>query len=156
MRKWLIAGLTGFWLTWEIIAAFDGNGGTYPLTQLVVEYVPWWLGIPAAIVLAGWLIPHFIFNYRRKSLQGRSLMVNPLPVPPSVEADAKNRAARTFVQGLITDVIGAVSLAVFPALAGADFAWSKPYWTAVGLLTAKTVVLSVVSYISRKVAPPAI
>jgi hypothetical protein len=156
VRKWLIAALTAFWLIWELVAAFDGDTGTYPLTQLVVEYVPWWLGIPAAVVLAGWLVPHFVGNYRRKSLQRRPLMVNSLPTPASTEADAKNRAARTFVQGLVTDVIGAVTLAVGPALAGADFAWTKAYWTAVGLLTAKTVVLSVVSYISRKVAPPAV
>lgn len=83
-------------------------------------------------------------------------MVNPLPVPPSTEADAKNRAFRTFVQGLLTDVIGAVVLAVGPAIAGTDFAWTKAYWTAVGLLTAKTVVLAIVSYVSRKVAPPAV
>lgn len=82
--------------------------------------------------------------------------INPIPVPPSTEADAKNRALRTFVQGLLTDVIGAVVLAVGPALAGADFAWTREYWTAVGLLTAKTVVLSVVSYVSRKVAPPSV
>jgi hypothetical protein len=155
VRKWLIGGLTGFWLVWELIAAFDGNDGTYPLTQFVTEYVPWWIGIPAAVVLAGWLVPHFISNYRRKSLQGRPLMVNNLPVPPDANADARNRAARTFVQGLLTDVIGAVAMAVGPALAGADFAWTKQYWTAVGLLTAKTIVLSVVSYVSRKVAPPA-
>lgn len=74
----------------------------------------------------------------------------------STEADAKNRALRTFVQGLGTDVLGAVVLAVGPALAGADFAWTGEYWTAVGLLAAKTVVLSLVSYVSRKVAPPAI
>lgn len=76
--------------------------------------------------------------------------------PTSTEADAKNRALRTFVQGLGTDVLGAVVLAVGPALAGADFAWTSEYWTAVGLLAAKTVVLSVVSYVSRKVVPPAV
>ena len=74
----------------------------------------------------------------------------------SAEADAKNRAFRTFVQGLGTDVVVAVVLAVGPALAGADFAWSADYWTAIGLLTAKTVVLSAVSYVSRKVVPPAV
>lgn len=82
-------------------------------------------------------------------------MVNNLPIPADASADARNRAFRTFVQGLLTDVIGAVVLAVGPALAGAEFAWTKEYWTAVGLLTAKTVVLSVVSYISRKAVPPA-
>lgn len=82
-------------------------------------------------------------------------MVNQIPAPASTEADAKNRAFRTFVQGLLTDVLAAVVLAVAPALAGADFAWTREYWTAVALLAAKTVVLSVVSYISRKAVPPA-
>ncbi len=83
-------------------------------------------------------------------------MVNPLPTPADTGTDARNRAWRTLVQGLLTDVLGAVVLAVAPALAGADFAWTTPYWAAVGLLAAKTAVQSVVSYIGRRVVPPAV
>lgn len=79
-----------------------------------------------------------------------------MSLPISTDADARNRAFRTFVQGLGTDVLGAVVLAVGPTLAGAEFAWTREYWTAVGLLAAKTVVTSAVSYVSRKVAPPAV
>lgn len=71
-----------------------------------------------------------------------------------VIADARNRAWRTFVQGLGTDVVGATALAVLPALAGQDFAWTRAYWGAVGLLAAKTAILTVVSYIARKTVPP--
>lgn len=71
-------------------------------------------------------------------------------------ADAKNRAWRTFVQGLGIDLAVALVLAVGPELVGADFAWTRGYWTAVGLLAAKTVVHTVVSYVARKVVPPAV
>lgn len=76
-------------------------------------------------------------------------------VPVSVAADAKNRAWRTFAQGLLVDVTAGVVLAVGPAVAGADFAWTRGYWTTLGLLAAKTAVQSVVSYVARKVVPPA-
>jgi hypothetical protein len=74
--------------------------------------------------------------------------------PPSASADATNRAWRTFLQGLLVDVVSAVALALLPALAGAEFAWTAEYWTAVALLAGKTAVMTVVSYVSRKVVPP--
>lgn len=70
------------------------------------------------------------------------------------EADARNRAWRTLVQGAVVDVVGSAALAVLPALAGADFAWTKEYWAAVGLLAAKTAVTTAVSYVARLKAPP--
>lgn len=78
-----------------------------------------------------------------------------LSVPPSVAADAANRAWRTFVQGLMLDVVGALVLALAPALAGADFAWTAGYWKTLALLGAKTMVMTVVSYVARRVVPPA-
>ena len=73
-----------------------------------------------------------------------------------VTADAKNRAWRTFAQGLLVDVVAAIVLVVGPALTASDFAWSKAYWLTVGGLLAKTVLTSVVSYVGRKVAPPVV
>lgn len=75
-------------------------------------------------------------------------------VPPSTEADARNRAFRTFVQGLGIDVAGAVALAVVPALAGADFAWSRAYWLSVAGLAAKTGIYTGVSYVARRLKRP--
>jgi Kef-type K+ transport system membrane component KefB len=69
-------------------------------------------------------------------------------------ADARNRAWRTFVQGLLIDVVAAVVLAIAPALVGADFAFTGEYWAALGVLAAKTAVASVVSYVARRVVPP--
>jgi hypothetical protein len=65
MRKWLIVALTLAWLAWELIAAFDGSDATWPLTQIVTTYVPWWLAMPGAVALAVWIVPHFVANYRK-------------------------------------------------------------------------------------------
>ncbi len=82
-------------------------------------------------------------------------MSNQPYVPPSkAQQDARNRALRTFVIGAATDVAGSAALAVLPALAGADFAWTAEYWAAVGLLAAKTAITTAVSYVARLKAPP--
>ena len=75
-------------------------------------------------------------------------------VPSSTEADARNRAWRTFLQGLLVDMVAALVLTIGPALAGSDFAWSREYWLTLAGLAAKSVVLSAVSYVARKVVPP--
>lgn len=77
-------------------------------------------------------------------------------VPPSTEADARNRAFRTFVQGLGVDVAAAVALAVGPALAGSDFAWSRLYWASVAGLAGRTAITSAVSYVARRIKRPAV
>lgn len=73
---------------------------------------------------------------------------------PAAQRDARNRALRTFVQGVGTDVVASAALAILPALTGSDFAWSGTYWAAVGLLAAKTAVITLVSYVARLKAPP--
>jgi hypothetical protein len=76
-----------------------------------------------------------------------------VPVPTKIK-DARNRALRTFWQGVGTDVAASAALAIVPTLSGADFAWTGAYWAAVGLLAAKTAILTAVSYIARLKAPP--
>jgi hypothetical protein len=66
MRKWLIVALTIAWLGWEMVAVLDSNPSTWPLTQIVVTYVPAYITLPAALILAVWLPWHFITEYRRK------------------------------------------------------------------------------------------
>jgi len=80
-------------------------------------------------------------------------MTNPLPVPADAATDARNRAFRTFVQSLGVDVAAAVLLAVTPLLA--DVHWEKGYWLAVGALAARSAVTAAVSWVARKVLPPA-
>jgi uncharacterized membrane protein YcjF (UPF0283 family) len=79
--------------------------------------------------------------------------MNQLPTPAPAAIDAKNRAWRTLVQSLLVDVGAAVILAITPLLANIE--WKKSYWLAVGLLAARSAVTALVSWISRKVVPPA-
>jgi hypothetical protein len=37
MRKWLIVAFSLAWLGWELIAAFDHDPHTWPLTQVVIR-----------------------------------------------------------------------------------------------------------------------
>lgn len=69
-------------------------------------------------------------------------------------ADARNRAWRTAVQGIGVDLAAGTALAVLPMLNGSEFAWTPAYWGAVGLLAAKTAVLSIVAYVARLKVPP--
>jgi hypothetical protein len=66
MRKWLIVALFLAWLGWELIAAFDHDPHTWPLTQILITYVPAWLTIPAALILGVWLPIHLWTEYRKR------------------------------------------------------------------------------------------
>lgn len=79
-------------------------------------------------------------------------MVNQLPAPADASTDAKNRAWRTFLQGLLLDVVTTVAVAVAAQLS--DIRWTKEYWLGVAALVGKSVVMAVVAYVMRKVAPP--
>lgn len=87
-------------------------------------------------------------------IEGGAPMVDSIPVPPSREADARNRALRTFLQGLGVDIAVALALTVGPALVGSEFTWSRAYWQTLGLIAAKTVITTIVSYVTRKLIPP--
>jgi hypothetical protein len=67
MRKWLILALTIAWLAWELIAAFDGSSYTWPLTEVVVTYVPPYITLPAIGILVVWLPAHFAKEYRKQA-----------------------------------------------------------------------------------------
>ena len=77
----------------------------------------------------------------------------PVAAPVSATADAKSRALRTAIQGLIVDV--SVAVVGVATTAVADVRWTRAYWAALGLLVAKTAVQSAVSYVARRVVPPA-
>lgn len=66
VKVFSILGLTLAWLFWELWANFDNDPNTWPLTWVIVRYVPAWITIPAVIVLAVWLPYHFIRNYRER------------------------------------------------------------------------------------------
>lgn len=70
---------------------------------------------------------------------------------PDVEADARNRALRTFVQGLALDLLLAVALTVGEAVEATSVDWRL-----LGLAVVKTAVTTAASYVARKLAPPAV
>lgn len=69
-----------------------------------------------------------------------------------IARDARSRASRTFFQGLIIDV--GTGLLVTLASALNVIEWSWPYWAALGLLLAKTLIQSLAASIMRRVIPP--
>lgn len=71
MKKWLVAGLAVAALVWELIAAYDHDPQTWPLTWIIRAYVPWWIYFPAAIILGVWLVYHFRPVKRRERRRHR-------------------------------------------------------------------------------------
>jgi hypothetical protein len=78
----------------------------------------------------------------------------PTTYPPSAAADASNRAWRTFFQGLFFDVLATVVAMLVVAVT--DVEWTSTYWIGVASLVGKTVVVAVISYMARTIAPPAV
>lgn len=76
------------------------------------------------------------------------------PDTPPIESDARNRAFRTWIQGLALDVAAGAAVALAAAIAG-GIEWTRVYWVTLGLVVAKSCVQAVVSYFARKFVPPA-
>jgi len=75
--------------------------------------------------------------------------------PPSATVDARNRAWRTLVQGLLVDVLLSAVAALTLALSAPELTWSKPYWIGVGLTVGKSVLQTITAYAARHLKPPA-
>lgn len=73
----------------------------------------------------------------------------PTPNLPNLTADSRNRALRTFIQGLAFDVAAALILLLLPVFTSAN-GWGDFEWTAIGFLVAKTVVVTGLSYVMRQ------
>lgn len=67
-----------------------------------------------------------------------------------IKADAKNRAWRTLIQNLAFDVGAAVALVLYMAFDSAQ-GWSDIQWGILGFTLVKTVVVSALSYLMRRV-----
>lgn len=63
--------------------------------------------------------------------------------------DARNRALRTFLQGLGTDVAAALILLLLPAFTNAN-GWGDFEWQVLGFLVVKTVAVTALSYVMRQ------
>lgn len=73
--------------------------------------------------------------------------------PGELERDARQRAWRTFWQGLLVDVGGAVLVVVVGMVSG--LVWTRDWWLAAAAVVGKTVVMSAVAYLARVFIPPA-
>lgn len=80
--------------------------------------------------------------------------MNTIVLPATAAVDARNRAFRTFVQGLGIDVLIAVLLVLVPAVAGLE--WSVAWWAALGLAAARSALGAGVAYLARMFVPPAV
>lgn len=67
----------------------------------------------------------------------------------ALNADAKNRALRSFVQGLAVDVAVAIATALLVWLPAADLS-SGDAWKVIGITLAKTLLQTVASYVMRR------
>jgi len=72
---------------------------------------------------------------------------------PELTADAQNRALRTFIQGLVTDLALALATVLYTWVGAADLT-SRAAWIGVGILGAKTTLTTVASYVMRRWADP--
>lgn len=82
-----------------------------------------------------------------------SLAAIPTPVPAN--ADARDRAQRTAIQGAFATVVVAVLLAVAGVIGGGSFDFTNAGdWKAVGGAALGALVTAVAAYVHRLVAPP--
>lgn len=79
MRKWLIVILSVAWLIWELLAAFVPSLHAWPLTQIIVTYVPAPITALAVAALVAWLPRHFADNYKKR--KGTTVPVTDLTQP---------------------------------------------------------------------------
>lgn len=74
---------------------------------------------------------------------------------PSPKADAKDRAWRTLVQGIVATILLAGSTAVGTALTAPEFdllTWDS--WKAAGAAAGTAVLMAILAYVQRLIQPP--
>lgn len=67
--------------------------------------------------------------------------------------DARNRALRTFLVGIATDVGVALALVLYTVLGDAN-GWSDLDWTVLAFTVTKTIVTSAAAYVMRRFLDP--
>jgi len=68
--KWIISflGVTALAVAMELWAVFDKSPDTIPWTTLFIDNVPVRIGVAIVVFFAGWLVNHFITNYKNKKV----------------------------------------------------------------------------------------
>jgi hypothetical protein len=79
-------------------------------------------------------------------------MTSPVLVGEIVKKDAINRAVRTLIQGILTDILVAVGLVLVAA--STSIVWTSEWWLGLAVLLGKTIVTSVISYVARFLTTP--
>lgn len=76
--KWTISFLsvTALAIIMELFSAFDNNPDTQPWTVLIVENIPWFVGLPAIGLFAAWLVAHFRKYYQDKIEEKELELIN--------------------------------------------------------------------------------
>ena len=77
----------------------------------------------------------------------------PLPIPKSATDDARQRAIRSYLGGLIVAVAADV-VPILEASAG-NLQWSRAWWIALGITVASPALHAAAAYVLRHLAPPA-
>jgi hypothetical protein len=72
------------------------------------------------------------------------------PMVVGATADARNRAFRTLLWGLLTDVGVASLLYLLPIFGTTSTDWSTLDWRLIALSLAKTVVMATLSFLARR------
>lgn len=80
------------------------------------------------------------------------ILPDPLPTPAPKKEDARNRAIRTFLEGLISAVITTLVAALPVVLANPQ--WTKAFWVGVAISLGTVTLTAVVSYVARFLVPP--
>jgi hypothetical protein len=74
-------------------------------------------------------------------------------IPLSALSDARQRALRVYLTGLLIDVAGTAVTALVAYLGVIH--WTREYWVAAGALTLRTAIHAAVVYVARYAVPPA-
>jgi hypothetical protein len=72
--------------------------------------------------------------------------------PARIETDAKDRAWRTFIQGLGIDVAVAITLVLVVAFTTIE--WTKEYWIALAASLGRTILQTAIAYVMRVFVKP--
>jgi hypothetical protein len=84
LGKWTVGVLFVLFVVWELWAALDNTQTTWPLTWLVITYVPWWVTAVVLAVFCPWLVYHFGVRYWRKHHPPPPPEEPPVLPPPDV------------------------------------------------------------------------
>lgn len=79
-------------------------------------------------------------------------MTNTTAVPPATGADARNRAVRTFLQGLGAAVLASVTPVVLAA--SGQIHWTREWWLLEAGAVGFAAVTGALSYVTRYTHPP--